>query len=185
MSILAYLVWHGIIWAFQVRYISFRIFCLVSRIFSSRHQCWESIQRPTCSFDAWGRGPPCCVCNFASLLSSFYWSVGRGEWQRYEKRVQIMLVSNHVTQGKTNVPFFFGPGPILRQECWYSTEVMKLRLVMGKERRDRTPFKPSRLTVNASSCVLRSKCAILILCFGGTSITLVRESSFFKECFPV
>jgi hypothetical protein len=54
-----------------------------------------------------------------------------------------------------------------------------------KGRRERTPFKPSKLTVNASSCVLGSKCAILILCFGGTSITFVRESSFFKECFPV
>ena len=56
---------------------------------------------------------------------------------------------------------------------------------MRKDRRERTPFKPSRLTVNASSCVLRSNCAIFILCFGGTSITFVRESSFFKECFPV
>ena len=56
---------------------------------------------------------------------------------------------------------------------------------MRKDRRERTPFNPSRLTVNASSCVLRSKCAIFILCFGGTSITFVRESSFFKECFPV
>ena len=62
---------------------------------------------------------------------------------------------------------------------------MKLGFVIGKERRQHTPFKPSRLTVNASSCVLRSKCAIFILCFGGTSITFVRESSFFKECFPV
>ena len=56
---------------------------------------------------------------------------------------------------------------------------------MGKEGSEGTPFKPSKLTVNASSCVLRSNWAILILCFGGTSIIFVRESSFFKECFPV
>ena len=88
--------------------------------------------------DAWDRGPPCCACNFASLLSSFCWLVDQREWWRYGRRVQITLVSSHVTQGRADVPFFSGlpgPGPILRQECWYSTEVMKLRFVIGKEKR--------------------------------------------------
>lgn len=48
-----------------------------------------------------------------------------------------------------------------------------------------TPFKPSRPTEKASLWVVESNGIMLMRCFGGTCIMVVRKSSFLVECFPV
>lgn len=48
--------------------------------------------------------------------------------------------------------------------------------ITRRQRREtrRTPFRPSKLTENASRCVLRSNGVIAIRCFGGTCIMVIK-----------